>query len=222
MDGGVRCITRPWPSARRLGPGSRRQGRSAGAGGCTTLRQNTHGTTVVDDGEVVYAWHPWAGRAVRLHEVITRASGVVLRCSLAGEGVMRSQEIPAWMLDQAVCRKMRCVPHPVAELGALAALRALLLEVVATRVAAEKSPSPAVASPDQDRGERHGATPPPPGPDTESAARPPRPAAIIGAQRDAGLELVAIGYTAHADRLDDALAGPACRRRGARSTEQRR
>ena len=61
---------------------------------------------------------------------------------------MRSQEIPAWMLDQAVCRKMRRVPHSIAELGALAALRALLLEVVATRVAAEKSPSPAVASPD--------------------------------------------------------------------------
>src|SRR5215207_8503595 len=86
--------------------------RSAVAKPYTTPRQNTHGTTVVDDGEVVYAWHPWAGRAVRLHEVITRASGVVLRCSLAGEGVMRSQEIPAWMLDQAVCRKMRCVPHP--------------------------------------------------------------------------------------------------------------
>ena len=212
----------PWPCARRPGPASRSRCRNGGAGGCTTLRQNTHGTTILDDGEVVYAWHPWAGRAVRVHEVITRASGAVLRCSLAGEGVIRSQEIPAWMLDGAACGGVRRVPQPVAELGALAALWALLLEVVAARVAAGESRSPAVASPDQDRGERHGATPPPPGPDTGSAARPPRPEpAVGGGRRDAGLAHLATGHPAQADRLDDAPAGRTCRRREARSTEQR-
>src|SRR5215208_3419676 len=65
-----------------LDPARGSRARRAGEPDCTTLQQNTHGTTVVDDGEVVYAWHPWAGRAGRLHEVITRASGVVLRCSL--------------------------------------------------------------------------------------------------------------------------------------------
>src|SRR5688572_10938418 len=213
----------PWPCACRPGPASRSRCRNGGAGDCTTLRQNTHGTTILDDGEVVYAWHPWAGRAVRVHEVITRASGAVLRCSLAGEGVIRSQEIPAWMLDRAACGGMRRVPQPVAELGALAALRALLLEVVAARVAAGESRSPAVASPDQDRGERHGATPPPPGPDTGSAAQPPRPEpAVGGGRRDAGLAHLATGHPAQADRLDDAPAGRARRRRGARSAEQRR
>ena len=118
------------------------------------------------------------------------------------------------MLDHAACGRMRRVPHPVVELGALAALRALLSEVVAARVAAGESRSPAVASPDQDRGERHGATPPPPDPDTGSAARPSRPAAVVGARRDAGLELAAAGCAAHADRPDDAPAGRARRRRG--------
>ena len=206
-------------SARRA---CRRRERRAGGGGCTTRRQNTHGTTVFDDGQVVYAWHPWAGRIVRVREVITRASGAVLRCSPVGEGVTRLQEIPAWMLDRAVCGRMRRVPHPVAELGALAALRALLSEAVAARVAAGESRRPAVASPDQDRGERHGATPPPQGPDTGSAARPSRPAAVVGARRDAGLELAAAGCTAHPDRPDDAPAGRARRRRADRPTERRR
>ena len=208
---------RPVP---RPGCGSPRP--SASAADCITRRQNTHGTTVFDDGQVVYAWHPWAGRIVRVREVITRASGAVLRCSPVGEGVTRLQEIPAWMLDRAVCGRMRRVPHPVAELGALAALRALLSEAVAARVAAGESRRPAVASPDQDRGERHGATPPPPDPGTGSAARPSRPAAIVGARRDAGLELAATGCTAHADRLDGAPAGRARRRRGARPAGPRR
>ena len=79
---------------------------------------------------------------MRVREVITRASGAVLRCSPVGERVPRSQEIPAWMLDHAACGGMRRVPHPVVELGALAALRALLSEVVAARVAAGESRSP--------------------------------------------------------------------------------
>jgi len=213
MDGGVRCITRPWPSARRLGPGSRSQGRSAGAGGCTTRRQNSHGTAA--HGEIAYAWHPWAGQAVRVHEVIERATGAQVRCSLAGDRVARAQQIPAWMLDAAFCAAMRRTSHPVTELSALTALQALLLAVVAARVSAAEGRHPTVASPDQDRGDRHGSTPPPPGPGTGSSARPPRPETAVGAQRDAGLELVATTDAAHADRLDDAPAGRACRPRRA-------
>src|SRR3954447_15103919 len=227
MEGWDQNVTRPRacrssPCRHALRPGCDSPGPSASAAGCTTRRQNTHGTTAVGDREVAYAWHPWAGRIVRVHEVITRASGAVLRCSPVGERVTRSREVPAWMLDHAACGGMRRVPHPVVELGALAALRALLSEVVAARVAAGESRSPAVASPDQDRGERHGATPPPPGPGTGSAAPPSPPAAPIGARRDAGLGLAAAGYAAHADRPDDAPAGRARRRRGARPAGPRR
>lgn len=209
----------PFHAGPRLGGGAIAQGRVRPL---PVVQLDSRTPTAVGDGEVVYAWHPWAGRVVRVREVITGASGAVLRCSPVGERVTRSQEIPAWMLDHAACGGMRRVPHPVVELGALAALRALLSEVTAARVAAGESRSPAVASPDQDRGERHGATPPPPGPGTGSAARPSRPAAIVGARRDAGLELAATGYAAHADRLDDAPAGRARRRRAARPTERRR
>src|SRR3954451_14291526 len=136
VEGWDQNVTRPHacrslPCRRAPRPGCGSRGSSVAAAGCTTRRQNTHGTTVFDDGQVVYAWHPWAGRIVRVREVITRASGAVLRCSPVGEGVTRLQEIPAWMLDRAVCGRMRRVPHPVAELGALAALRALLSEAVA-------------------------------------------------------------------------------------------
>jgi hypothetical protein len=64
-----------------------------------TQRQNAHGPEFHGDAQVAWAWHPWAGPAVRVHEVIARAFGSVLRGSPADEGVPRSQAIPVWMLD---------------------------------------------------------------------------------------------------------------------------
>ena len=52
---------------------------------------------------MAYAWHPWAGRSVRVHETIERPTGAQARCSLAGAGVVRMREIPVWMLDAAAC-----------------------------------------------------------------------------------------------------------------------
>ena len=47
-----------------------------------------------DETDVVYAWHPWAGRRVRVHEVIERATGASARCRIVGAPPTRVQEIP--------------------------------------------------------------------------------------------------------------------------------
>lgn len=118
-----------------------------------TLRHKTHSTTPGDEVVVLYGWHPWAGRLVRLHEVIERATGASARCSLMDTAVVRVQEIPVWMLDAAVCGTARATAQPVALLSALVALRALLTDASehARRGASE---GPTVASPES-RGDRH-------------------------------------------------------------------
>src|SRR6188474_1865783 len=133
MDGSVRCITRPWPSARRLGPGSRRQGRSAGAGGCTTSHHKTHSADAGDETAVLYAWHPWTGRTVRLHEVIERATDTVARCSLVDVTGTRLQETPVWMLDPVACRTVLAMDQPITTLSALIVLHALFAEAARGR-----------------------------------------------------------------------------------------
>src|SRR3954454_18407176 len=74
---------------------------------CTTSHHKTHSTAAGDEVTVVYAWHPWAGRLVRLHEVIERATGASARCSLVDATNARLQESPVWMLDAVVCRTTR-------------------------------------------------------------------------------------------------------------------
>src|SRR5215218_4730531 len=69
------------------------------------------GTAAGDEVTVAYAWHPWAGRSVRLHEVIERATGASARCGLVDAPPARLQEIPLWMLDAAACRT---APDPAA------------------------------------------------------------------------------------------------------------
>jgi hypothetical protein len=55
-----------------------------GAGSrCTSGRRNAHKTEHGDERKVVYPWHPWAGCRVRVHEVIEKSSGPVLRQSPA-------------------------------------------------------------------------------------------------------------------------------------------
>ncbi len=68
---------------------------------------------------VAYAWHPWAGRLVHVHEVIERTTGASARCGLVDAAADRVQEIPVWMLDAALCRSMRASTEPVTALPAL-------------------------------------------------------------------------------------------------------
>jgi hypothetical protein len=204
-------------ASRSIGVGSRHRPKRAvrcsnSSRASRTLRHTAHSTAVGDEIAIAYCWHPWAGRTVRVHEVIERTTGVAARCSLVDAAVARVQEIPVWMLDAAACCQTRLAAKPAAALSALAALRMLLLE--ARQAAATEVPSDAgIASPDSYRGDRH-ATPSPPAPTTASATRSlvGEPAARTG--RGTEMERVAGSDAADIGRLAYSRADGAPRRRG--------
>src|SRR5215213_7406251 len=185
----------------------------AGVRRCRTQRHKTHSTASAADVTVAYTWHPWHGRSVRAHEVVERATGSWARCGLAGADAARLREIPAWMLDASVCRSMRKSAAPVAALSALAALRALLSEVMAS-AAAGSVPAAAVASRGQERGDRH-APPPSPASETRAPARTLRGGPAADAARGARVGPPAGTGQARGDDADDPAAGRPRRRHGA-------
>ena len=97
-----------------------RQGSSAVVLHCTTRRRNAHRTGV--ERELLYPWHPWAGRQVHIHEVIEKGDAAVFRCSLSGEASDRWLEVPAWMFDRALSASWRITAAPHVDLAVLGAL----------------------------------------------------------------------------------------------------
>lgn len=75
---------------------------------------------------MLYRWHPWFDRKVRVHRSVTRKSRQVLRCSLEQSSPARILEVPRWMFDRAVCCLLREVDSPVVGVDHLRALRDLL------------------------------------------------------------------------------------------------
>jgi hypothetical protein len=179
---------------------------------CRTPRHKTHSTAAGEEIDIAYSWHPWAGRTVRIHEVIERTTGATARCSLVGATVARLQEVPVWMLDTAACCQTRLAAEPVAALSALAALRILLLE--ALQFAATEAPSDAgIASPDSYRGDRHATASSPAttaAPSTRSLLGEP----AIGIKRSTGMERLAGSDTADPRQLAHPIADRTHRRRG--------
>lgn len=96
--------------------------------GCTTERQNTHGTEV---HELLYPWHPWSGRLIHIHQVLDKGIAV-FRCSLTSDAADRWLEIPVWMFDRIASAHWRTMPVPHVELASLRAL-ARILEEAGTR-----------------------------------------------------------------------------------------
>ncbi len=174
--------------------------RLSNGGGSTISHQKTHNTAAGDEVAVVYAWHPWAGRLVRLHDVIERATGAAARCSLVNATSPRSQEIPVWMLDPVACRSAQATVQPVAALSALTILHALLAD--AARGAAREAPSGAAVASPESRGDRH-ATPSSPDPQAAPTARPRPDERISDADRSAGLVRPTGTDTAGAHRPPD-------------------
>jgi hypothetical protein len=123
---------------------------------CRTPRHKTHSIAAGEELAVAYPWHPWAGRTVRIHEVIERAAGAAARCSLVAASVARVQEVPVWMLDTVACCWTRLAAEPTVALSALAILRVLLSEAMPLR-ATEETSDARIASPDSCRGDRHAA-----------------------------------------------------------------
>ncbi len=119
---------------------------------CTTPRQKAHGTGPGHEERVAYTWHPWFGRAVRVREVVRKQSIVVVRCSPVDDQAALVPDVPAWMLDESICRTMRASPEPVPALSALLGLQLLLSMSAAAAVES------ALDFPDRPRGNRHGSS----------------------------------------------------------------
>jgi hypothetical protein len=171
--------------------------------------------------EVAYAWHPWAGQVVRLHGIVARAAGSMARCSLIDDRECRVRQFPRWMLDAASCQSMRHAERPVADLGALMALRTLLLEVTAASISAREFQASAIASPHQNRGDHRAPSSSPPTP-SGSPARVPQSKSAVVTVRKPSVALAPAPDPVRGESLGDALAGRTRQRRDARSAEQRR
>ena len=183
-----------------------------GAGRCYTTRShNTHRT---EQRALLYRWHPWVGRQVYVHEAIERTDRTSFRCSLTGAAAARCLEVPAWMFDRAASHCWELKPNPIASIGALAALSALLNE------AAEACSRP---SRSQDSGATSNSLTAIPGdahaaPNDTSATRPIRSASRRRADADAALEELARRDASDAYRADSP-PDPRPRRRRGQSAE---
>ncbi len=104
-------------------PGCAGRGSNAGGADYTTRRHNAHELV---EREVLYPFHPWSGRRVRVREAREWASGDIFRCTIGENDGDRGRDLPAWMFDRAVCGLVRMSASPVADIAALMKLRALL------------------------------------------------------------------------------------------------
>ena len=86
-------------------------------------QRNTHS---IESREVCYSWHPWCGRVVAVHKTFARNGRVVSRCSIEENSQARHLEIPEWMFDPALCRRMQLAAVPRVSCEALLDLKSLL------------------------------------------------------------------------------------------------
>ena len=123
-------------SLRRFGPEALPP-RSAGCpilGGCApsdTIHQ--HNTHIREPREVCYPWHPWHGGKVWVHTTLVKRGRAVAHCSLEDAQPFRVLEVPLWMLDVAVCCKIRVAKSGLANVESLRELKALLHSVQRAR-----------------------------------------------------------------------------------------
>ena len=140
-----------YPQATRHGmprPASVRRAPHAASGCCTTERESAHRT---DARRVLYRWHPWSGRLVRVHKVVERAGIARARCALDGAVPDLWQEVPLWMFDRVACAGMRVEERGRMDLATLSALASLVSDALG------KAPATCAGwvSDDQDRGQAH-------------------------------------------------------------------
>jgi hypothetical protein len=90
----------------------------------TTQQRNTHN---IESREVCYPWHPWCGRVVAVHQTFAKnCRGVVSHCRIEENSEARHLEIPEWMFDPAICRRMQLAAVPIVSCEALLDLKSLL------------------------------------------------------------------------------------------------
>ncbi len=89
----------------------------------TSRQRNTHS---IESREVCYTWHPWCGRVVAIHKTFIRNGLVVSHCSIEENSESRHLEIPEWMFDLTICRRMQVAAVPTVSCEALLELKSLL------------------------------------------------------------------------------------------------
>ena len=90
----------------------------------TTQQHNTH---ITDVREICYSWHPWHGRAVRVHARLVKRGRAVAYCTLEDVQTCRVLEVPLWMFDVASCCKTRASKPGFASVQYLRDLKEVLL-----------------------------------------------------------------------------------------------
>ena len=115
---------------------------------CTTERESAHRTVT---RRVLYRWHPWHGRLVRVRDVVEKAGIARARCALDGAAPDLWQEVPLWMFDRVACAGMQIEPRARVDVTALSALASLVSGALGKSVALRAG----WVSDDQDRGETH-------------------------------------------------------------------
>ena len=129
-------------------PASVRPAPSAASGCCTIERETAHRT---DARRLLYWWHPWSGRLVRVRNVVEKAGIARARCALDGAALGLWQEVPLWMFDRVACAGTRVEERAMVDLATLSALASLVSDALG------KAPATRAGwvSDDQDRGETH-------------------------------------------------------------------
>ena len=75
---------------------------------------------------MLYRWHPWGGRLVRVRNVVEKAGIARARCALDGAVPDLWQEVPLWMFDRVVCAGTRVEERGQVDLATLSALASLV------------------------------------------------------------------------------------------------
>ena len=211
-DGSIRPAVKP-PAAFSPSPGAGCQRTSALAScrstsvpgacapHCTTRHDNAHR---IEEREVLYQWHPWCGRVVRVHEAISKGGGDALRCSLDDSEADRWLELPVWMFDRAICLSARLVASPWVDCAVLLALKECLARASAGRLGDARSSNASDSGAERNScNQNRGTTDASPAPSaarpaSRRAARPLRPAE--GAAPGAGADLAAAAGRSPRDR----------------------
>ena len=89
----------------------------------TSQQQSAH---IGELRDLLYRWHPWHGRKVRVHATLVKRGLAVARCSLEDVQPFRILEVPAWMFDAAACCRIRTAGSSVVTVESLRELRTVL------------------------------------------------------------------------------------------------
>jgi hypothetical protein len=103
----------------------------ARARGC---RSAEHSTPKYEVREVHYPWHPLFGQLVHVHGNLHKLGRDLCRCWLPGQEDRIGFQVPAWMLDRALCARLSLRSEPTVNWQTLLDLKQLWDKTVGSSV----------------------------------------------------------------------------------------